>query len=123
MVTRDQPTRLDVLKGLFVFLKGRVEKRFLLELDGVTWALCHERTPFAELALATVVMDSIRYKDQSGLELSADSLFPALDVMRRKIFSGFHLGRETTQQIYRILSVDMTAHEDHAFSYTFLLCI
>lgn len=47
-------------------IKGRVEKRFLLELDGVTWALCHERTPFAELALATVVMDSIRYKDQSG---------------------------------------------------------
>lgn len=38
----------------------------MLEVDGVTWSLCHGRKPFIELALATILLDSLRHRDRSG---------------------------------------------------------
>ena len=48
-------------------LQGRhATSKFVLEVDGVTWSLCHGREPFIELALATILLDSLRHRDRSG---------------------------------------------------------
>ena len=52
--------------------------RFVLEVDGVTWSLCHERKPFIEIALATILLDSTRHRDRSG-QSSLSRTDPALD--------------------------------------------
>ena len=40
--------------------------RLVVEFDGVTWALCHERTPFIEMALTGISLTNLRNRDQSG---------------------------------------------------------
>ena len=40
--------------------------RLTVEFDGVSWALCHERTPFIEMALTGISLTNLRNRDQSG---------------------------------------------------------
>lgn len=40
--------------------------RLALELDGVSWALCHGRTPFIEMSLHSISLVNLRNRDQSG---------------------------------------------------------
>ena len=40
--------------------------RLTVEFDGVSWALCHERTPFVEMALIGISLTNLRNRDQSG---------------------------------------------------------
>lgn len=44
--------------------------RLALEFDGVSWALCHGRTPFIEMALSGISLVNLRNRDQSGARLS-----------------------------------------------------
>jgi hypothetical protein len=37
-----------------------------VEFDGVSWALCHERTPFVEMSLTGISLTNLRNRDQSG---------------------------------------------------------
>ena len=37
-----------------------------MEFDGVSWALCHERTPFVEMSLTGISLTNLRNRDQSG---------------------------------------------------------
>ena len=37
-----------------------------MEFDGVSWALCHERTPFVEMLLTGISLTNLRNRDQSG---------------------------------------------------------
>lgn len=51
-------------------VQGRhATSKFMLEVDGVTWSLCHDRKPFIEIALATILLDNIRHRDRSGEDL------------------------------------------------------
>jgi hypothetical protein len=43
--------------------------RLALEFDGVSWALCHDRTPFIEMALSGISLVNLRNHDQSGKPL------------------------------------------------------
>ena len=40
--------------------------RLTVEFDGVSWALCHDRTPFIEMALTGISLTNLRNRDQSG---------------------------------------------------------
>ena len=40
--------------------------RLTVEFDGVSWALCHERTPFVEMSLSGISLTNLRNRDQSG---------------------------------------------------------
>ena len=40
--------------------------RLALEFDGVSWALCHGRTPFIEMSLSGISLVNLRNRDQSG---------------------------------------------------------
>lgn len=42
--------------------------RLALEFDGVSWALCHGRTPFIEMSLSGISLVNLRNRDQSGAQ-------------------------------------------------------
>lgn len=52
--------------SLFATLQARHANRFLLEVDGLAYSLCHEHEPFLEIMLSTILLDNIRHRDRSG---------------------------------------------------------
>ncbi len=48
--------------------------RLALEFDGVSWGLCHDRTPFIEMSLSGISLVNLRNHDQSGMPLSSSPL-------------------------------------------------
>ncbi len=68
--------------------------RLVVEFDGVTWALCHERTPFIEMALTGISLTNLRNRDQSG-EAHCHSSSPAsykLSLQRQQSGMSSHPG-------------------------------
>ena len=81
-------------KELAVNLQLERASRLVVEFDGVTWALCHERTPFIEMALTGISLTNLRNRDQSG-EAHCHSSSPAsykLSLQRQQSGMSSHPG-------------------------------